>query len=48
MKRKPDLMVVVMAVFGLGMVITLMLPMAANNTVAEPASGLQAGVLLGD
>ncbi len=48
MKRKPDLMVVVMAVFGLGMVITLMLPMAANNTVAEPVSGLQAGVLLGD
>lgn len=45
-KRKPDLMVILMAVFGLGVVVTLMLPMAANNTVAEPASGLQAGVII--
>lgn len=39
-------MMVLMAVFGIGVVITLMLPMAANDTVAEPASELQAGVLI--
>ncbi|WP_157516112.1 hypothetical protein [Pseudohalioglobus lutimaris] len=46
MKRKPDLMVVLMAVFGISVVVTLMLPMAANDTVAAPASGLQAGVII--
>lgn len=45
-KRKPDLMVVLMAVFGIGVLVTLLLPMAANNTIAEPASGLQAGVII--
>lgn len=48
MKRKPDLMLILMAVFGMGVVVTLMLPMAANNTVAAPASGLQAGVIIQD
>jgi len=47
-ERKPDLMLVLMAVFGLGLVITLMLPMAANDTVAAPASELQAGVIIDD
>lgn len=47
MKRKPDLMLILMAVFGMGVVMTLMLPMAANNTVAAPASELQAGVVIG-
>ena len=46
MKRKPDLMVVLMAVFGISVVVTLMQPMAANDTVAAPASGLQAGVII--
>ncbi len=46
--RKPDLMLILMAVFGLGLVITLMLPMAANDTVAAPASELQAGVIIHD
>ena len=41
-------MVILMAVFGIGMAITLMLPMAANDTVAAPASGLQAGVIIQD
>ena len=45
-KRKPDLMLILMAVFGMGVVVTLMLPMAANNTVAAPASELQAGVII--
>lgn len=48
MKRKPDLMLILMAVFGMGVVVTLMLPMAANNTVAAPASELQAGVIIQD
>ena len=41
-------MVILMAVFGIGMAITLMLPMAANDSVAAPASGLQAGVIIQD
>lgn len=41
-------MLVLMAVFGMGVVVTLMLPMAANNTVAAPASELQAGVIIQD
>ena len=48
MKSKPDLMLILLAVFGMGMVVTLMLPMAASDTVAAPASELQAGVLLQD
>jgi hypothetical protein len=47
-KRKPDLMLILMAVFGMGVLVTLMLPMAANNTVAAPASELQAGVIIQD
>ncbi len=48
MKRKPDLLLILVAVFGLGVVLTLMLPMAANDTVAAPASELQAGVITWD
>ena len=48
MKTKPDLMLILLAVFGMGVVVTLMLPMAANNTVAAPASELQAGVIIQD
>ncbi|WP_162845981.1 hypothetical protein [Seongchinamella sediminis] len=48
MKRKPDLMLILMAVFGMGVLVTLMLPMAASNTVAAPASELQAGVIIED
>lgn len=48
MKRKPDLLLILVAVFGLGVVLTLMLPMAANDTVAAPASELQAGVIIWD
>jgi hypothetical protein len=47
-KRKPDLLLILVAVFGLGVVLTLMLPMAANDTVAAPASELQAGVIIWD
>ena len=43
-KRKPDLMVVLMALFGLGVVITLLAPISATRSVAEPVSALQVGV----
>ncbi len=46
MKRKPDFLLLVMAAFGLGVLITLLVPMTANDTVAAPASALQAGVIL--
>ncbi len=48
MERKPDLMLILVAVFGVGLLVTLMLPMAANKTVAAPASELQAGVIVND
>ena len=47
MKRKPDLMVVLLAVFGLGVVVTLLAPMSSTRSVAEPVSPLQAGVIAG-
>ena len=47
-ESKPDLLLLLMAAFGLGVVLTLMLPMAANDTVAAPASELQAGVIILD
>jgi hypothetical protein len=47
-KQKPDLLLVLMAVFGVGMLVTLLVPMAANHTVAAPASELQAGVIIRD
>ena len=47
MKSKPDLMLILMAAFGVGVLLTLMLP-AANNSVAQPVSALQAGVIIND
>ena len=46
MKRKPDFLLILMAVFGLGVLVTLMLPTTASNSVAAPASALQAGVII--
>lgn len=48
MKRKPDLVLILVAAFGLGVLVTLLLPMAANDTVAAPASELQAGIIIQD
>ena len=45
---KPDLLLILMAAFGIGVLVTLMLPMAANDTIAAPASPLQAGVIIRD
>jgi len=47
-KRKPDMLLVLMAAFGLGVLLTLLLPLAATDSVAEPVSPLQAGVLTDD
>jgi hypothetical protein len=46
LKRKPDLLVILMLAFGVGVLVTLMLPLAASDTVAAPASALQAGVII--
>lgn len=39
-------MFVLLAVFALGLVVTLLLPLASSSTVAAPASPLQAGLIL--
>jgi uncharacterized protein involved in exopolysaccharide biosynthesis len=44
-KRKPDIVLLLTAAFVVGVLLTLLLPLAANNSVADPASELQAGVL---
>ncbi|MFV0275864.1 MAG: hypothetical protein ACK5HY_01590 [Parahaliea sp.] len=48
MERKPDFLLILMAAFGVGVLVTLLMPMAANDTVAAPASQLQAGVIIQD
>lgn len=45
---KPDLLFVLLLAFAVGVLGTLLLPLAANDTVAAPASELQAGVIIQD
>jgi hypothetical protein len=45
-KRKPDFLLMLMAVFGLGVILTLIAPMTSIETVAAPASALHAGVII--
>jgi hypothetical protein len=45
-KRKPDFLLILMAVFGLGVALTLIAPMTSSKTAAAPASALQAGVII--
>jgi hypothetical protein len=45
-KRKPDLVLILAAAFALGVLLTLLLPLASNDSVAGPVSELQAGVIL--
>jgi hypothetical protein len=45
LKRKPDVVLMLTAAFVLAVLVTLLLPLTANNSVANPASELQAGVL---
>jgi hypothetical protein len=44
--RKPDLLIILLLTFAVGVLGTLLLPLAANDTVAAPASELQAGVII--
>jgi hypothetical protein len=45
-KRKPDVVLILAAAFALGVLVTLLLPLAANDSVAGPVSELQAGIIL--
>ena len=45
MKSKPDMIVILAAAFGLGVLATLLMPMASESSVAAPASPLQAGII---
>ena len=47
-KRTPDTLLILMAAFGLGVALTLILPMISSDTVAAPASPLQAGLIVSD
>ncbi len=46
MTDKPDLLFVLLVAFGIGVVLTLLMPVAVSDTVAAPASELQAGVIV--
>ena len=48
MSSKPDVLLMLMAAFGIGVLVTLLVSMASSDTVAAPASQLQAGVLVQD
>lgn len=48
MKSKPDFILVLIAAFGIGVLVTLLLPLTATDTVAAPASELQAGLIVTD
>ena len=45
LKKQPDILLVLAAAFGLGVLLTLMLPISSGPTIAAPASPLQAGVI---
>ena len=46
MKRKPDFLLILMAIFGLGVAVTLVTSATSSETVAAPASELLAGVIV--
>ncbi|MFT4823503.1 MAG: hypothetical protein ACI9DH_001259 [Halioglobus sp.] len=48
MKRKPDFLLIVMAIFGLGVILTFVTPVTFSKTNAAPASELHAGVIISD
>ena len=48
MKKKPDLLLVLMAAFGIGVLVTMLMPISSSRSVAEPVSALQAGVFTAD
>jgi len=44
-RRKPDLMLILLAIFGLGVAVTLLAPISSSRSVAEPVSALHSGVI---
>jgi len=46
LKRKPDPVLILLLAFGVGVLATLMLPLAANDTAAAPVPELHAGIIL--
>jgi len=46
LKKKPDLLFILLLAFGVGVLGTVLLPLTANDTVAAPASQLQAGIII--
>tara|TARA_R110000787_G_scaffold126974_2_gene238252 strand:- start:363 stop:509 length:147 start_codon:yes stop_codon:yes gene_type:complete len=47
-KSKPDFILVLIAAFGIGVLVTMLLPLSASDTVAAPASELQAGLIINE
>jgi hypothetical protein len=47
-KSKPDFILVLIAAFGIGVLVTMLLPLTATDTVAAPASELQAGLIIAE
>jgi hypothetical protein len=45
LRKKPDILLVLTAAFGIGVILTLLLPISSGPTIAAPASPLQAGVI---
>lgn len=45
MKDRPDMILVLAAILGIGVFLTVILPISSGSTVAAPASPLQAGIL---
>ena len=48
MKSKPDFILVLIAAFGIGVLVTMLLPLTAPDTVAAPVSELQAGLIISE
>jgi hypothetical protein len=42
------MLLILLAAFGVGVLVTMLMPMSASNTVAAPASELQAGIIAQD
>lgn len=47
-KSNPDFILVLIAAFGIGVLVTMLLPLSASDTVAAPASELQAGLIINE
>ena len=45
MSSKPDMLLVLAVAFGVGVLLTLLMPASSGPSVAAPASPLQAGII---